>query len=233
MLQGRVKGLRDVVEIKFTMAKEDKNEKRVCSVTSKELGPNTKSVYLVPCGHAFSEVAIREVAGETCVECNEAYTAENVIPILPLAKEEIAKLATRALNLSKAGLTHSLKKASGTKKRRKNAEVDSVPADGKANATSEVTLPEAASEKVKNLLAEKTVPQPRSGTAIPVGSGVKNASTASLTAKVLDEQEERNKRRKLGLNNNLKSLFSNSGYSAQAQKSGDFMTRGYSLPKRK
>jgi hypothetical protein len=49
---------------------------------------------------------------------------------------------------------------------------------------------------------------------------------------VLGEQEERNKRRKLGLNDNLKSLFSNTGYSAQAQKGGDFMTRGYSLPKK-
>ncbi len=58
------------------------------------------------------------------------------------------------------------------------------------------------------------------------------AATASLTAKVLDEQEERNKRRKLGLNDNLKSLFSNSGYSAQTHKSGDFMTRGYSIPKK-
>src|SRR4051794_20242294 len=81
ILQGRVKGLRDVVEVKFTLSKEGKEEKRLCPITSKELGPTTKSVYLVPCGHAFSEVAIREVAGEVCVECNEAYKTEDVITI--------------------------------------------------------------------------------------------------------------------------------------------------------
>jgi hypothetical protein len=61
ILQGRVKGLRDVVEVKFTVVREGKDEKKICPITSKELGPNTKAVYLVPCGHAFSEVAIRDI----------------------------------------------------------------------------------------------------------------------------------------------------------------------------
>jgi hypothetical protein len=229
VLQGRVKGLKDVVEVKFTISKEGKEEKRVCPITSKELGPNTKAVYLVPCGHAFSEVAIREVAGETCVECSEPYTAENVIPILPLAKEDIAKLVARASKLKEAGLTHSLKKAPGSKKRKKNADADAAPA--LVDVKNGDVTPEAVPEKTKVRLAENGTTKSRSGTSTPV-SGIKNAATASLTARVLDEQEERNKRRKLGLNDNLKSLFSNSGYSAQAQKSGDFMTRGYSLPKK-
>lgn len=229
ILQGRVKGLRDVVEVKFTVTKEGKEEKSICPITSKELGPNTKSVYLVPCGHAFSEVAIREVAGDVCVECNEPFTSENIIPILPLAKEDVDKLATRALKLREGGLTHSLKKAPGSKKRKKNAEAD-IPVEGQAKKDTTNTL----SEKPKHKLVENgsVAIQPRSGTSTPVSNGIKNAATASLTAKVLDEQEERNKRRKLGLNDNLKSLFSNTGYSAQAQKSGDFMTRGYSLPKK-
>jgi hypothetical protein len=74
------------------------------------------------------------------------------------------------------------------------------------------------------------VPQARNGTV--VSSGIKNAATASLTSKVLEEQEERNKRRKLELNDNLKALFSKSGHSVQERKGGDFMTRGYSIPKR-
>lgn len=232
ILQGRVKGLRDVVEVKFTLSKEGKEEKKICPITSKELGPNTKAVYLVPCGHAFSEVAIREVAGESCVECNEAYTSDNVIPILPVVKEDIAKLAARASKLKDAGLTHSLKKAPGGKKRKKNVEGDSV--QEKATDLDGSKAPENLLEKTKNRLVENGVstPQSRSGTSTPVPSGIKNAATASLTARVLDEQEERNKRRKLGLNDNLKSLFSNTGYSAQAQKGGDFMTRGYSLPKK-
>lgn len=204
VLQGRVKGLRDIVEVKFTILKDGREENRICPVTSKILGPNTKSVYLVPCGHAFSEVAIRELAGDVCVECNEPYTADNVIPILSLAKDDLEKLAARASKLKEAGLTHSLKKAPGSKKRKKNAE--DVPVEAKVSS--------------------------KNGTTAPVSSGIKNAATASLTAKVLEEQEERNKRRKLGLNDNLKTLFSSGGYSAQAHKSGDFMTRGFSIPKK-
>jgi hypothetical protein len=234
ILQGRVKGLRDVVEVKFTVSKEDKEEKKICPITSKELGPNTKSVYLVPCGHAFSEVAIREVAGETCVECNEPYTPDNIITILPLAKDDITKLAARAAKLKESGLTHSLKKAPGSKKRKKNAEAETISAGEKKSATNGGSAPEALSEKTKARLAENgsATPQSRSGTSTPVATRIKNSATASLTAKVLDEQDERNKRRKLGLNDNLKSLFSSGGYSAQAQKSGDFMTRGFSLPKK-
>jgi hypothetical protein len=234
VLQGRVKGLRDVVEVKFTVVKEGKDEKKTCPITSKELGPTTKAVYLVPCGHAFSEVAIREVAGDTCVECNVPYTSENIIPILPIAKEDIAKLAARATKLKESALTHSLKKAPRSKKRKKNAETETVPADEKSTIKNGEAAPEGVSEKVNARLAENGTgtPQSKSGTSTPVSSGIKNAATASLTARVLDEQEERNKRRKLGLNDNLKSLFSNTGYSAQAQKGGDFMTRGYSLPKK-
>jgi hypothetical protein len=230
VLQGRVKGLRDVVEVKFALLKEGKDEKRICPITSKELGPNTKSVYLVPCGHAFSEVAIREVAGDKCVECNEAYTPDNVITILPLAKEDIARLATRAEKLKEAGLAHSLQKAPGGKKRKKHAEAE-TPLEGKGEKNG---VAESISEKTKIRLTGNgtTVSQSRSGTSTPLSTGIKNAATASLTAKVLDEQEERNKRRKLGLNDNLKGLFSNTGYSAQAHKGGDFMTRGYSLPKK-
>ncbi|KAF4637783.1 hypothetical protein G7Y89_g300 [Cudoniella acicularis] len=234
ILQGRVKGLRDVVEVKFTLSTEDKEEKGICPITSKELGPNTKSVYLVPCGHAFSEVAIREVAGDTCVECNEAYTSENIISILPLAKNDISRLAARAARLKESGLTHSLKKAPGGKKRKKNVDAESTPVGEKSVATNGAVAKEGISDKLKARLGENgtATPQSRSGTSTPVPSGIKNAATASLTAKVLDEQEERNKRRKLGLNDNLKGLFSSGGYSAQAHKSGDFMTRGYSIPKK-
>jgi len=228
ILQGRVKGLRDIVEVKFAVSKEGKDEKWVCPITSKELGPSTKAVYLVPCGHAFSEAAIREVAGETCVECNEPYTAENIISIIPLAKEDVAKLAARAAKLKEAGLTHSLKKAPGGKKRKKHTEVESVPAEGKSTTNG---ASDGVSEKTKGRLIQNGTAPSRSGTSTPT-SGIKNFATASLTAKVLDEQEERNKRRKLGLNDNIKSLFSNTGYSAQTHKGGDFMTRGYSLPKK-
>lgn len=40
----------------------------VCPVSRKELGPGTKAVYIVPCGHAFAETAVREV-GDSHTGC--------------------------------------------------------------------------------------------------------------------------------------------------------------------
>lgn len=57
---------------------------------------------------------------------------------------------------------------------------------------------------------------------------INDGSTAALTAKVLAEQEERSKRRKMDSNHNLKSLFSSK--SGMAENHVDFMTRGYSIP---
>lgn len=217
VLQGRVKSLRDIVEVKFQTAKDEgsKLEKRICPITSKELGPTTKSVYLVPCGHAFAEVAIREVAGDVCMQCNEPYAPENVITILPVAKEDITKLEERIQNLKEAGLTHSLKKAAGGKKRKKHAEAEAETKTDKINGKTN---------------GEKAEKREHDATSTSAGA-IKNAATAALTARVLDEQAQISKRRKLGLNENLKSLFS-SGEDASKPKGADFMTRGYSLPKR-
>lgn len=47
------------------------NEKRegwICPITAKQLGPNVKSVYLVPCGHVFSEEAVRQLKGDKCLQ---------------------------------------------------------------------------------------------------------------------------------------------------------------------
>lgn len=70
ILQGRVKGLKDVVEVGFEVDEQAKTEgeRWICPVTNKVLGPNVKAVYLVPCGHAFSEEAIREMKGEKCLQ---------------------------------------------------------------------------------------------------------------------------------------------------------------------
>lgn len=59
-------------------------------------------------------------------------------------------------------------------------------------------------------------------------NGIKNAATASLTANVLREQEERNKRRKMEGNKNLDSLFSTKA--AGPGKNTDFMSRGFAIP---
>lgn len=214
VLKGRIKSIRDVVEVKFKNdpGSTSNQARRICPITGKELGSSTKSVYLVPCGHAFAELAIKEVPTETCMECNEPFTADDVIPILPLATEDVERLEQRRLRLRDADLTHSLKKAPGSKKRKKNG-----AADG-----------EIISKKAKTTVSSGA--QPAEGSEPERGSGIKNAGTASLTAKVLSEQDEKNKRRKLVMNDNLKSLFSTG--TDMSSKSSDFMTRGFSIPKR-
>ena len=69
------------------------------------------------------------------------------------------------------------------------------------------------------------IPNTANGTKVP--DTIKNAVTASLTARVLAEEQEKAKRRKLDPNENLKSLFSSGN---KKHKDGDFMTRGFSIP---
>lgn len=62
-------------------------------------------------------------------------------------------------------------------------------------------------------------------------SNLKNAATSALTAKVLNDEKLNAEQRKLGMNANLKSLFT-SGSSGPG-KNTDFMTRGYTVPVKK
>lgn len=125
--QGAIKSLKDVVEVKFeidTAATSSvvKGEAWKCPITGDKLGPGSKAVYLVPCGHAFSGSAIKEVSGEKCLTCESEYATNDVIPILPTGATDIARLALRVKTLQENGLAHSLKKSSGGKKRKKGKE---------------------------------------------------------------------------------------------------------------
>jgi len=200
VLQGSVKSLKDVVEIKFdidTNANKDSKNPFKCPVTGERLGPGEKAVYLVPCGHAFSATAIKEVSGERCVTCDQEYAANDIIPILPTTPEDIARLSLRLKTLKEKGLAHSLKKAAKeSKKRKKREEVDEAPA----------LVPVTDQKEANN---------------------INNSSTAALTAKVLQEQEAKKRRMH---NDNLKTLFSSRDQSKPIGKSADFMTRGYDIP---
>ncbi|RMJ23010.1 DUF602 domain-containing protein [Aspergillus sp. HF37] len=243
ILCGRVKGLRDVVELQFEIDSErrapvtataDANESRegwICPITAKQLGPAVKSVYLVPCGHVFSEEAVRQLKGDKCLQCNESYAEDNVIPILPQKDEDKQRLMARGRKLAEQGLTHSLKKAPGAKKRKKNASAaagdSSTPAESEAVAADSKT---PAGAQPPNDAASRS----NTSTPTPAGAsnGIKNASTATLTARVLDEENERKRRRKvMGANNTLDSLFTRDSPSRDGKhKSRDFMTRGYTIP---
>lgn len=127
--------------------------------------------------------------------------------ILPTKEEDKQRLVSRGAKLAEQGLTHSLKKAPGSKKRKKHATTE-----GSADPASD------SAETKKSTAASGTN-----------GNGIKNAATASLTARVLNEENEKKKRRKMmGLSDNLDSLFTKE--TKDGKKSDGFMTRGFSIP---
>lgn len=247
VLEGRVRSLKDVVEVKFEVeaggeesvnGAVERTERWVCPITRRELGPGAKAVYLVPCGHAFAGSVVKEVSGETCLQCNEPYAENDVIPILPTSPADIARLSLRMKTLKEKDFTHSLKKASGSKKRKKNAVKEASAADTKQveEAKTKDEHEEKISDKPARPSPSTSSPRPQAqpaaakSTSGTVPTGIKNAATASLTAKVLEEQEARNKRRRVETNGNLKSLFSSRDPKQPSGKSSDFMTRGFSIP---
>jgi len=176
-----IKSLRDVVKLKFKRYSppgEKGKEIWACPMSLKELGPSTKAVYLVPCGHVFAEVAIKTIQEELCPECSESFKSENVIDILPTEQKDVERLSKRLENLVASGLSHNLKKDKSQGKKKRKAE-DGNKEDAKK--------PEKRKDAVK---------PPKADLDSRV-SGINNPMTASLTAKVLAEQDAANKRRKL------------------------------------
>ncbi|KAK5936832.1 Replication termination factor 2 [Knufia obscura] len=205
-LGGRVKSLKDVVEIQFEVEHDEKKniDKWICPVTGKELGPAVKAVYIVPCGHAFSHEAIKAVKSNECVQCSQTYdNSRDVVPVLPITDADKQSVIERIEKLREQGLTHSLKKDKSAKKRKaKDAIVEEEKAaDGKAKD------------------------QAKDGDA--KSAGIKNSSTAGLTARVLEEQDAKKKRRLLNENENIQSLYSSGN---KKHNDADFMTRGFSIP---
>ena len=144
--------------------------------------------------------------------------SDNVVAILPTASSDKDRLQMRIQRLKDQGLTHSLKKVSGSgKKRKKNGQPTTI----------EVAVKDGLTDSGASL---GHTPNLASKVASKQSQGIKNAATASLTAKVLAEEQEKSKRRKLDSNQNLKSLFSSG---SERQKDGDFMTRGFSITKRR
>lgn len=197
-----IRSLKDVVKLKFNIRKDDKRgEILTCPLSMKELGASTRAVYIVPCGHVFSEVVVKELlAAEEesganadategtdqktshCPECSSPFVTRDMVPILPIDQTDIDKCAARAEDLRALGLAHNLKKdksANGKKKKRKAAGDEDEASHDK---------PTQQGEKEK-----KKQKKDRND----ISSRINNSMTATLTAKVLAEQDERNRQRKL------------------------------------
>ncbi len=170
-----VRSLRDVVKIKFSKA----GDKWTCPISMKEMGPATKCVYLVPCGHAYADIAIKEIKEDACPECNQAFTEDNVISILPTTKEETQKLQKRLEALKLNGLSHNLKKDKTDKKKKKRKADNEILDNGEESRNSD-----EGNKRSKKVTDSRI-------------DGINNSMAATLTARVLAEQDERNKQRRL------------------------------------
>ncbi|TLD14991.1 hypothetical protein PspLS_10854 [Pyricularia sp. CBS 133598] len=174
-----ITSLRDVVKLKFKKyappgQKAESDQIWACPVSLKEIGPATKAVYLVPCGHVFAELAMDKITDLACPECSEMFEKQNIIPILPREDAELERLRQRMVDLKEKSLSHNLKKdKSNGKKKKRKAE------DGKEDVVK-------GAEKENGASKDQTKK-----------AHINNPMTASLTAKVMAEQEERNKRRKI------------------------------------
>ncbi|KAL1898199.1 Replication termination factor 2 [Sporothrix stenoceras] len=191
-----IRSIRDVIRLHGKPSSSLSKETRwQCPVTLKELGPGNKSVYIVPCGHVFSELAVETILPDKlCPECSAALEASNILPILPTDKAELAKLRQRIEALRAEGLTHSLKKdksAGGDKKSKKNKRKagDDEAAEKKKNGADGTADGAPAPKKKK----DKAAGAETNG----IASRINNPMTASLTAKVLAEQEALQRQRKL------------------------------------
>ncbi|KAI2636824.1 Rtf2 RING-finger-domain-containing protein [Xylaria nigripes] len=190
-----IRSLKDIVKLRFNLRKaEQRGEVRTCPLSMKELGAATRSVYIVPCGHVFAELAVKELLAasnsdataattttttttKSCPECSEAFEERDIVPVLPVDESEIEKCAARIEQLRALGLAHNLKKDKG--------------AGGKAKKNKR----KAAEEEDSGNVHEKDKKQKKDRD--DISSRINNSMTASLTAKVLAEQEKLNKQRKL------------------------------------
>ncbi|RMZ80158.1 hypothetical protein DV737_g3057, partial [Chaetothyriales sp. CBS 132003] len=100
-IQGRITSLKDVVEVIFETEHDSvaKTDRWICPITSKVLGPAVKAVYIVPCGHAFSHEAIKEMQAEQCSQCGASYQSRDIIPILPSTEAEKTQLQERIASI--------------------------------------------------------------------------------------------------------------------------------------
>ncbi|KAI8955322.1 Rtf2 RING-finger-domain-containing protein [Xylaria longipes] len=181
-----IRSLKDVVKLKFSLRRGD--GVRICPLALKELGPGAHAVYVVPCGHVFTEIVMKELLAadlrrnpfgrtSSCTQCSEEFAMRDMVPILPENDVDAEKCTARMEELRSLGLAHNLKKdKSAGKKKRKAAEEGDNGTSGDSKASQE-----------KKQKRERD----------DISSRINNSMTATLTAKVLAEQDERNRQRKL------------------------------------
>jgi hypothetical protein len=140
-----IHSLRDMVRIYPAAPPETAQEDSwICPLSRKVLGAGTRAVFLVPCGHVFAEVALKEAGEDSCPECGAAFgnVDDSVVLVLATGADELDRAKKRMERLRLRGLTHSLKRdkcvEGGEKKMRKKKRKERDWDDGKGGNTVKV-----------------------------------------------------------------------------------------------
>jgi len=133
-----IKAVGDVVKLQV---KKNPNGKGgwVCPITGRDMDDGAKFVYIVPCGHVFSESALKNVHDANCLECGTAYEKDNIIPINP-PESAIPALQSRLDRLKEQGLRHSLSKLKKDKKRKQGQDEEKPTEKKRRNSNMRDTL---------------------------------------------------------------------------------------------
>ncbi|CAK7225229.1 Replication termination factor 2 [Sporothrix curviconia] len=194
-----IRSIRDVVRLKghaYTPRGSDLLRWQ-CPMTMRDIGLGAKTIYLVPCGHVFAELAVDKFPEKRCVECSTGFATSDIIPILSTDKEQADRLRQRMEKLRADGLTHSLKKDKNadkkSKKNKREAGADGEEGAGKRKNGAGDGAADGAAPPAKK---QKEASNGAAAEANGISSRINNPMTASLTAKVLAEQEALQRKRK-------------------------------------
>ncbi|KAF9165554.1 hypothetical protein DFQ26_009805 [Actinomortierella ambigua] len=153
----------------------------ICPVTRKEMNGKQRFVFIDTCGCVLSELAMKEVPSQTCVQCGKAFEQDNVIVINPKPEEhEIMKANLAIKQARKEAEKDKKKKDKAAKKEAKREANGSSPKESSSSGSKRKL--DAASEQdhhKKTKTNTSTLPiAPASAT---------HALTAAVAAKVAEQ----------------------------------------------
>lgn len=163
-LFGHVRGMKDLVEVKFTdnpAAKDNPNvPKFICPISQQEVTGQYRFYLNRNCGHVVSEKALKEIESDTCLVCGAPYSKQTDLTLLNPPKDELKELRRRLKHERKA-LKNELKNEKQKKKKKKN--VVSGPQKAPAipqSAENPIPIPKGATPEVwKSIFIDKSKEQ--------------------------------------------------------------------------
>jgi hypothetical protein len=161
-----IKAVGEVVRLQVKKNEDEKVGGWVCPVTGREMNEGGKFVYLVPCGHVFSESALKHIQDTVCLEvcslceglngqCGTSFTKDNVIPINP-PESDIPRLQERLDTLKAQGLRHSLAKIKKDKKRKQEDNGERSSEKKRRNSTMRDTVVSDTVKLVAKITSQST-----------------------------------------------------------------------------